>query len=332
MAGAAEMEEPGGVGVAPSTIPVSVVIPVYNALDRLPAAVASAQGQSLPPRQIVVVDDGSTEGNAQAVLAAAGPAVSGRARLCVERQPNGGPSRARNRGIELADQDWIAFLDADDTWEPDKLEHQWRALASHPQAVLVSTGWRRPAVPRPARPVPPPRLEPDAAARVAWLNRFQTSTVLARREILLDAGLFAPEMDGLEDWDMWLRVVARGPWVHIPFPFVRYADTPGGVSKDTERAYRVGLERLQAYRSGRADSRAARSITERVLLWHHVRYAFAFHRLGQAGRRDRCLRAAWRRGQRLRCAEVAVRGLTPFLAGRVLARLRGAPSGQARQG
>ena len=313
-------------------LPVSVVIPVYNALDRLPAAVASVQGQVQPPHEIVVIDDGSTEGSAQATLAAAGTAVAGPARLRVERQPNGGPSRARNRGIERADQPWIAFLDADDTWEPDKLRVQWQALAAFPEAVLLSTGWRRPGVPRPSRPLPPPRLERAAPARVAWLNRFQTSTVLARRSVLLDAGLFVPEMDGLEDWDMWLRVVARGAWVHLPFPLVCYADTPGGVSKDTERAYRVGLARLQDYRAGRADVRAAAVVSDRVLLWHHVRYAFAFHRLGDAGRRDRCLRAAWRRGTRLRCVEVAVRGLAPFLAGRVLARLRGAPSGQARPG
>ncbi len=318
--------------MAPARLPVSVVIPVYNALDRLPAAVASVQGQRQPPREIVVVDDGSTEGSAQAVLAAAGDGVAGPARLRVERQPNGGPSRARNRGIRLAAQPWIAFLDADDTWDPDKLELQWRAVAAFPQAVLVSTGWRRPSVPRPSRPIPPPRLERAGLARVAWLNRFQTSTVLARRPVLLDAGLFEPEMDGLEDWDMWLRVVARGAWVHLPFPLVCYADTPGGVSKDTERAYRVGLARLQEYRAGRADACAAAAVSERVLTWHHVRYAFAFHRLGDRGRRDRCLRAAWRRGGRLRCAEVAVRGLTPFLVGRVLARLRGAPSGQARPG
>jgi len=313
----------------PRNLPVSVVIPVYNALDRLPAAVASARRQEAPPQEIVVVDDGSTEGTAAEALARAGVPVAGAVPLRVERQTNGGPSRARNRGVELARGPWIAFLDGDDTWEPDKLRHQWEAVLAHPGAVLVSTSWRRPHVPRPDGPVPPARLQRHGVRQVAWLNRFQTSTVLARREVLLAAGLFEPEMDGLEDWDMWLRVVAHGDWVHIPFPLVFYTDSPGGVSKNTLRAYRAGLRRLEAYHSGVGDPRIAALVTDRLLTWHHLRFAFSFHRLGEADRRADCLRAAWRPGARLRCLDVAVRDVLPFLAGRVLARRRGAPSGRA---
>jgi glycosyltransferase involved in cell wall biosynthesis len=314
---------------APSDrLPVSVVIPVYNRLDLLLAAVKSAQQQEAPPAEIVVVDDGSPEGSAEAALAAAGAALTAPARLRVERQENGGPSRARNRGVLLAGNPWVAFLDADDVWEPDKLRLQWAAARAHPQAVVVTSDWRRPGVPRPQGAVPRPRLEADALRRVAWLNRFQTSTALVRRDVLLDAGLFAPAMDGLEDWDMWLRVVARGAWVHIPYPLVSYADTPGGVSKDTRRAYHVGLDRLEAYRAGRVDARAAAAVNDRLLLWHHIRFAFAFHRVGDVEMRGACLRAAWRPGARLRCLELTTRGLLPFLAGRVRARLRGAPAGQ----
>ncbi len=308
---------------------VSVVVPVYNALDRLPAAVASVRAQDSPPREIVVVDDGSTEGSAAEALAQAGVDPGGPVRLRVERQQNGGPSRARNRGVELARGPWIAFLDGDDAWEPDKLRHQWEAVERHPEAVLVSTGWRRPRAPRPAQPVPPARLQPAPVRRVAWLNRFQTSTVLARRADLVAAGLFDPSMDGLEDWDLWVRVVARGAWAHVPFPLVTYTDSPGGVSKNTLRAYRAGLRRLEAYRAGEGDPRIAAEVTDRFLTWHHLRYAFAFHRIGEAERRAECLRAAWRPGARWRCVDVGVRDMMPFLVGRVLARRRGAASGRA---
>ncbi len=310
-------------------LPVSVVIPVYNALGCLPAAVASARAQEVPPQEIIVVDDGSTEGTAEEALARAGAPAGGPIPLRVERQANGGPSRARNRGIALARGPWIAFLDGDDTWEADKLRHQWQAVSQYPGAVLVSTGWRRPYIARPATTVPPARLERDAVRRIAWLNRFQTSTVLARRDVLQAAGLFEPRMDGLEDWDMWLRAVAHGDWAHVPFPLVCYTDSPGGVSKNTLRAYRAGLWRLEAYHGGQGDPRIVREVTERLLTWHHLRFAFSFHRLGEADRRADCLRAAWHPGARLRCVDVAARRVLPFLAGRVLARRRGAPSGRA---
>lgn len=308
-------------------LPVSVVIPVYNALERLPAAVAAARAQDAPPREIIVVDDGSTEGTALQAIERAGLGPEGPVPLRVERQANGGPSRARNRGIALATAPWVAFLDGDDTWEPDKLRHQWAAVQRHPETALVSTSWRRPGVPRPAGPVPPARLHRRPVREVAWLNRFQTSTVLARRDALQGAGLFDPAMDGLEDWDMWLRVVAYGPWAHVPFPLVLYTDSPGGVSKNTLRAYEAGARRLGAYRRGEGDARVVAAVGEGVLLWHHLRFALAFHRLGEPERRRQCLAAAWRPGTRLLCLGVAARGLVPFLAGRVLARLRGAPSG-----
>ena len=316
------------VRIAGQPLPVSVVIPVYNRLDRLVAAVDSVRRQQCPPREVVVVDDGSTEGAAEEVLGRAGTPAPGTPRLRVVRQENGGPSRARNRGIALAEQPWIAFLDADDLWEPDKLALQWRAVQRHPAAVLVSTDWRRPGTPRPERPIPPARRQRRAARRVAWLNRFQTSTVLARRAVLVDAGLFAPEMDGLEDWDMWLRVVARGPWVHIPYPLVLYWDTPGGVSKDTRRAYRVGAERLTAYRERRADARVSGLVGDRLLLWHHLRFALAFWRLGDREMGRRALATAWRPGTRLATLGVALSAMGPYLWGRVRARLRGAAAGR----
>lgn len=313
-------------------LPVSVVIPAYSALHLLPATVRSVLAQEAPPSEIVVVDDGSPEGSAAEVLAAAGVPSAGPVPLRVVRQANGGPSRARNRGVELAASPWIAFLDGDDLWEPDKLRQQWLALQGRPGVALVSTSWRRPGIPRPAGAVPPARPQGAAVRRLAWLNRFQTSTVLARRDALLAAGLFAPEMDGLEDWDMWLRTVAQGEWLHIPFPLVLYRDSPGGVSKNTLRAYRAGLRRLEAYHRGEGDPRICAEVTERLLTWHHLRFAFSFHRLGETDRRAECLRAAWRPGNRLRCVEVGLREVLPFLGGRVLARRRGAASGRALPG
>ncbi len=309
--------------MALSTVPVSVVIPVFNHFPALADAVRSAQRQTTPPAEIIVIDDGSTDGSAQAALQTE-PGIGGPALLRVVRQPNGGPSAARNRGITMADQEWVAFLDADDLWFPERLELQWGIVSGRPGTVLCSADWLRPGVPRPTGPVPSPTFwsSVQATPRILWLNRFQTSTVLARRSALLEAGLFDPSMDGFEDWDLWMRVAALGEIAHLPYPLVVYPDTPGGVSKDTHRAYTRGLDRLTRYRRGEGNPAVARWVTPKVLVWHQLRFAFAFRRLGDREMARHCLRQSWRPGSRLVAVRVAALGLAPFLLGRILRRLR----------
>ncbi len=111
---------------------VSAVIPCYNGAEFLREAIDSALGQTYPPLDVIVVDDGSTDDSA-AIAASYGPPVR------VLRQENQGESVARNRGIDEARGDWIAFLDADDYWEPTKLEKQIAAAA--PGVVCVHTEW-----------------------------------------------------------------------------------------------------------------------------------------------------------------------------------------------
>lgn len=96
---------------------ISVVIPVHNGARYLRESIGSALSQTLPPWEVIVVDDGSTDGSSQ-LAAAFGPPVR------VICQPHSGESVARNRGIENAEGDWIAFLDADDVWQPNKLAEQ----------------------------------------------------------------------------------------------------------------------------------------------------------------------------------------------------------------
>src|SRR5258705_11929360 len=97
-------------------LPISVVIPAYNASAYLAEALESVRGQTAQPTEVIVVDDGSTD--ATAAIARAGGAT-------VLSQPNMGISAARNAGIRAATQPWVAFLAADDLWEADKLPAQW---------------------------------------------------------------------------------------------------------------------------------------------------------------------------------------------------------------
>ncbi len=113
-------------------IPVSCVIPCYNAAPYLRETVDSVLRQSCPPLEILLVDDGSTDASA-AIAASYGP------RVRVIRQANRGESVARNRGLDKARGPWVALLDADDRWEADKLEKQWAAVAASRDIVCVYT-------------------------------------------------------------------------------------------------------------------------------------------------------------------------------------------------
>lgn len=109
---------------------ISVIIPAYNAAKYLPAALKSVIQQTLPPHEIIIVDDGSTD-TTPAIAESAG------SRVLYFRQLNQGAGPARNAGVQLANGSLIAFLDADDLWEPDKLAKQFLVLSDHPELSAV---------------------------------------------------------------------------------------------------------------------------------------------------------------------------------------------------
>ncbi|MDH6108276.1 glycosyltransferase involved in cell wall biosynthesis [Kitasatospora sp. MAP12-15] len=301
--------------MADDSAPVSVVIAAYDAERTLGAAVASALRQVPRPAQVIVVDDGSRDGTAE--VAASFPDV------LLLRQQNQGPSAARNTGIQAASQPWVAFLDADDVWLPGKLARQLAAWERHPTTVLLAGDWVR------AEPgegaAPPVGAGADAPETLLGyrellvLNRFQTSTVLVRSDVLARCGGFDPGLDGAEDWDLWLRCVKSGPAVKLDVPLVVYRDEPTGYSKDLPRLYRRMLAMLSRERSGTTLSATAFA---QVVAWHHLRFALAFLLAGQPERTRGVLRELRVAGLARHVPAAAVRYLAPFLGGRVLRRLR----------
>jgi glycosyltransferase involved in cell wall biosynthesis len=295
--------------------PVSVVIPAYDAERTLAAALVSALGQVPAPAEVIVVDDGSRD--ATGSIASSFPAVR------LVRQDNQGPSAARNVGIREASQPWVAFLDADDTWLPGKLARQIAAMRRHPAAVLIAGDWVRTEPGATGTPVPSRAADGEQALSyrdLLLLNRFQTSTVLVRGDVLARSGGFDPALDGAEDWDLWLRCAKLGPVVKLEVPLVVYRDEPDGYSKDLGRLYGRMLSMLDRERGTTTLTGAAFS---RVVAWHHLRFAVAFlldRDRGQALAVVRNLRAA----RLLRYVPAAAaQYLAPFLGARVLRRLRG---------
>jgi len=177
---------------------VSVVIPVYNGVRHLGDALASVLAQTRPAQEVIVVDDGSTDGSA-VLLRDRFPTVR-----CL-RQDNAGAGAARNRGVAAATGDFLAFLDADDLWEPDKLQRQLAAFAADPGLEMVLcrvrqfhcpelTGEerRRRAIPREVMP------------------GYLPGAMLVRRPAFLRVGPFNPELRIGEFVDWHARAVELG--------------------------------------------------------------------------------------------------------------------------
>lgn len=193
-----------------TTARVSVIIPAYNAAGTIRRAINSVLAQMTPAAEVIVIDDGSTDDLASA-LADYDNSVT------LIRTSNGGAASARNVGIERATGEFIAFLDADDYWEPQKLERQLNIFALHPEVGLVA-GQAYAQVPGGERNVSLVLehgqfdrvlcLKGEAAFRAA--NGVWTGTVLMRREALGD-DRFLFGLETAEDRDLWVRIVARSP-------------------------------------------------------------------------------------------------------------------------
>jgi glycosyltransferase involved in cell wall biosynthesis len=205
-----------------SGIRISVIIPAYNAARFLPRCLKSVFEQILKPEEVIVVDDGSTDNSAK-VAAELGARVI--------RRENGGLSAARNTGIQKASCEWIALLDADDTWAPEKLERQVACI--QPDTVLVYTGVR--FFDESGSRSEQPAIDPVTASKMLrYRNPITPSTVLARREMLMLGGGFREDIRACEDWEMWVRLQKMGEFEAVADPLTNYYVYPSSLSANPE--------------------------------------------------------------------------------------------------
>ena len=212
---------------------VSVVIPAYNAARYLAEAIDSALGQTFADTEILVIDDGSTDSTPELLHAYA-------RRVRCFRQENRGVYAARNRGVELARGKYVAFLDADDQWLPDKLAKQVEVLDTQPEfRVVHSDASLVDADGRLLKPAVNPRRQ-SRNGRV-FDEFFQSnmavillSTVIMDRECFARTGPFDERHRSVQDQVFFLRLAWHYPIWFIPQPLVKYRLTPQSLSrKDT---------------------------------------------------------------------------------------------------
>lgn len=189
---------------------VSVIIPVYNGERYFARTIESVLAQTHPATEIVVVDDGSRDAS-QTVIAD----YLRHANVRLVTQQNAGVAAARNTGIRDAAGEYIALVDQDDLWLPDKLARQVEYLDAHPEIALVHSNIY--FIDEAGERIPNPEwawVAPSSGRVLPQLvqqNSICTCTVLMRKSALEQAGLFRQELAPADDWDLWLRIAARHP-------------------------------------------------------------------------------------------------------------------------
>jgi glycosyltransferase involved in cell wall biosynthesis len=229
-----------------------VIIPVYNGEKTIQETIESVLNQTFSNFELIVINDGSQDSTLD-ILARIQDS-----RLKVFSYPNAGLSASRNRGISHACGEFIAFLDADDLWTPDKLEAQLKAMEANPKAVLAYswTDFIDESGQLLERSIYH-TVTGDVFAELLVHNFVGSgSNPLIRKQAFADLGGFDESLTAAEDWDMYLRLAARYQFVAIPSPQVLYRFSDTSMSSNVlrqeaeclkviERAFAQAPESLQ---------------------------------------------------------------------------------------
>jgi glycosyltransferase involved in cell wall biosynthesis len=207
-------------------VEVSVVIPSYNSARYVVAAVESVLAQTYRDFEILVVDDGSTD-NTKEVLGKYGDAVR------YLYKPNGGVSAARNYGIEKARGKYVAFLDADDLWMPEKLENQVALLElnadvglSYTSAIIVDENLETKSY------IEAKEYDDACEALLLQMNILILSSSIVRKDVLLQTKGFDSQFSTCADKDFWLRLSLLTKFAPVREYLVKYRDVSGSMSSN----------------------------------------------------------------------------------------------------
>lgn len=219
---------------------VSVIMPCYNNAAVLAEALNSVIAQDYANKEVIVVDDGSTDGS-MAVLRQFGDKIS------IIQQPNQGPAAARNTGLRHAAGQYIAFNDCDDLWLPGKLTAQISYLQHHTDIGLCYCGWMEWQGDTPLAEITSrlidaaPVIAPKRPEREGWLysdllkeSVIHTITAVVRREVIDVVGAFNTDYRIGEDHDFWLRVSEKYRIAKLNRVYALYRNNPGSITKKAQ--------------------------------------------------------------------------------------------------
>jgi len=253
---------------------ITIIIPVRNGAATLAETLKSVRAQSLGRWEVVIVDDGSTDATPHVIS----EWLKRDPRFRAIRQDSQGVSSARNRGVLESRSPWILFLDADDWLSADFLDCMFAALTSQPDASVAYCGSNRilsdgtALAETPGMDMTyPEELQDDPVRALSLSCPLAIHSIIARRQTVLDAGLFDESLKTSEDWDLWLRVArvgARFLGVPLPLAWYRLQRDPGshnnlGLIRDADQVLRQA--RRPDPRIVRPDARFAMGVVDDVL-------------------------------------------------------------------
>lgn len=199
---------------------ISVIIPTYNRACDLMKAVESVLAQTYPVSEILVCDDGSTDQSQELILSLNNPIIK-----WIVCGKNGGPAIPRNIGVNQSTSNWVAFLDSDDTWRPNKIKAQLQAMSElNIQASCTNANRIRNNVNE--GPYLDYNKQNIRLYDLMKQNSVICSTVLIKKKILLDTSLFPEDkkFTAVEDYSLWLRISTQTPILYINETLVDYFD------------------------------------------------------------------------------------------------------------
>ena len=190
---------------------ISVIIPTYNRKKYIKRAIDSVIRQSYKPFEIIVIDDGSTDGTYELIKKSYSSS-----QISLEKQINNGVSSARNKGVKLANGDWIAFLDSDDEWFENKLELQVREIKKSKTFMICHTNeiWIRNGI-RVNQMKKHQKYGGFIFEKCLDMCRISPSSVMIHRCIFDEIGLFDEDLIICEDYDLWLRISSKYPVLYL---------------------------------------------------------------------------------------------------------------------
>lgn len=210
---------------------VSVVIPVYDAAVFIADTLATVVAQSILPLEVVIVDDGSSDNTCNVIesFAQANPEIN----IRLIRENHKGPGSARNTGIQAAAGSWIAFLDSDDLWYPKKLEQIAAAYRSKPDANILCHNELHRRLDKSELALDySSGFNPDLSlpAQLYSNNRFSTSAVICRRDLIISCGGFDVTLPNAQDYELWLRMSPNLKVLFVKEVLGIYVDRAGNIS------------------------------------------------------------------------------------------------------
>ena len=258
-----------------SLVPVSVVVPCYNAASTIERAVTSVITQTARPSELILIDDASCDSEMTlSALHALQQSYDHLMRIKIIRmKDNHGPAAARNAGWDAATQPFLAFLDADDAWHPAKIDLQYSWMKDHPSVAITGHPciWMQPGQEIPSLPTAWDVREVNGPL-LLFSNRFQTPSVMLQRQLPFR---FREGMNYCEDYLLWLQAVLRG---HRAFRFglpLAFLYKPpygaGGLSRDLWALTKGELAVCRILRHEGLIGGSTRSLLVTYILLKHIR-------------------------------------------------------------